>query len=289
MSRLFGLSCAKPVHLSCRRVQYDTNSCVSTTDSEGISQSTSPADGWGIGFYRNQGSFIFKKVAKEKKREQFSTISEVISSNIFICHLRYGTIGGRKEVNTHPFRWGVWLFAHQGTVNQFRRIKPRILRKLPPVYKKLMQGNTDSEHCFYLYLSLLRGEGGIKKGTIQLSAAVEGLRRFGRMIAEFQKDADVEQPPELNFLISNGSYLLATRLGCPLYYLMLPGNIQNNTPFYSPTTKLEYQLIPGDGTNRIIAVASEPLVPMEGWQEVPNNRILTISAEQEVSSIQWIK
>jgi predicted glutamine amidotransferase len=288
MSRLFGLSCAKPVHLSCRLAYREYENELDLTDKETPEQPPASPDGWGIGFYRNRGSFLFKKVTKDTAKGQFSTISEVISSHIFICHLRYATVGGRKEANTHPFRWGVWLFAHQGTIHQFRRIKPRIVRKLPTVYKQLLQGNTDSEHCFYLYLSQLRGEGGIKKGTIPLSAAIEGLRSFGKLLTEFVEDADVSQPPILNFLISNGSYLLASRFGAPLYYLTMSVEPEHTVKFYSPATHLEYELLKGEEANKIIGVATEPLAPMDTWNEVPNNHLLSITLGQKINITPWM-
>ncbi len=105
------------------------------------------------------------------------------------------------------------MFAHCGTINQFRRIRSKILRKRPPVYKKLIRGNTDSEHLFYFCLSLLRGEGGIKWGNISLDSAVQGLQLLKTHMIDLHREAEVDEMPVMNFILSNSSYLIASQSG----------------------------------------------------------------------------
>ena len=284
MSRLFGLFCAEPVKLSCTQVSQPVEGGVLEIDRD----IPPKADGWGIGFYRDQGSFLFKKSARASGTQRITRITEVISSHIFISHVRQATVGERKEANTHPFRWGAWLFAHQGTVAQFRRIRSRILRKLPPAYKKQIMGNTDTEHCFYLYLSLLRGEGGIKKGRISLQAATDGLKNFGTILDEFRRDAEVGEMPVLNFLISNSSYLLASRFGYPLYYLCHEKNTIEPATFFSPATWLQYELLQFDPSRKFVVVASEKLTASPNWKEVPDKHVLSVNATQKIEITPWL-
>lgn len=283
MSRLFGLYCEEPVKLSCKQVAP-----VQADSAQGKSQETTPdADGWGVGFYRNKGSFLFKKASRNSKTQRITNITEVISSNIFISHLRHATVGDRKEANTHPFRWGNWLYAHLGTINHFRRMRSRILRKLPPAYKKQIQGNTDSEHTFYLYLSLLKKEGAIKKGDIPLDSAVKGLQNFRSILVDFHKEAEIDEMSELNLLVSNGSYLIAARCGSPLYYHYSEEIKPEEASFYSDTTWLKYELLDFDPDKKLVVVSSEKLHASEQWQEIPDNHIFTINSNQEISIQPW--
>ena len=284
MSRLFGLVSEEPVKLSCTQDSRLQSGDTIDEDSDKVPG----ADGWGIGFYRDQGSFLFKKASRTARTQRIASISEVVSSNIFICHLRHATTGDRKEANTHPFRWGFWLFAHLGGIHHFRRIRSRILRKLPPAYKKQIRGNTDSEYCFFLYLTLLRGQGAIKKGSIPLQAAVNGLKNFGRIMEEFHKEADVQQTPVLNFLITNGSYLIATRCGYPLYYLYHGGGALNETTYASDETSLRYELLQYDSEKKFVVVSSEKLSASQDWREVPEKHILAINSSQEIEIIPWL-
>lgn len=285
MSRLFGLLCEEAVNLSCKQVsKLPTGINVE----EAAADMPPEADGWGIGFYRNRGAFLFKKASRNSRVQRITNITEVVSSSIFISHLRKATVGDRKEANTHPFRWGNWLFAHLGTISRFRKIRPRILRTLPPAYKKQIHGNTDSEHLFYLYLSMLRGEGGIKKGQIPLAAAVEGLKNFGRILEEFRRDAEIQEISVLNFLISNGTYLLALRCEHPLYYVSYEEGTTEETRFFSPTTWLEYEIVQYDPSNKIVVVASEKLTASPNWREVPEKHILAIESKQEINITPWL-
>jgi len=283
MSRLFGLFSEEPVKLSCVQATE-----IPTWRNLG-ENSGKPAepDGWGIGFYKNRGSFLFKKASKNSKSQRLTNITEVISSPIIISHVRHATVGERKESNTHPFRWGLWLFAHYGKINHFRRIRSKIMRKLPTAYKKQIEGNTDSEFCFYLFLSYLKKEGGIKKGAIDLSAAIKGLIQFRKDIEEFQLEADVTEMSELNFLISNGSYLIATRCGKPLYYLSSDKDKPQGALFFSSQTWLQYELKDFDPEKKLVAVSSEKLTDSTRWRVVPNNHILTINSAQEIEIIPW--
>ncbi|MFC1564046.1 class II glutamine amidotransferase [candidate division KSB1 bacterium] len=284
MSRLFGFFGAKPVNISCVHKPEKGNKI-----DDQKNYSFMEADGWGIGFFRNKSSFLYKKPLKRKNSKEFTTISEIISSRVFISHLRFSTIGEVKEANTQPFRWGNWLFAHSGTIHQFRKVKSRIIRKLPIAYKKQIQGNTDSEYCFYLYLSMLRGEGGIKKGESSLTASVEGLKNFGTVLTDIFEEAEVQKDPELNLLISNGNYLLAARYGKPLYYFIQDnGGDSAELNFYFKETNVQFNIISSESSNKFIVISSQMNNDIDIWREIPDKSVLSVDADLNIKVIPWI-
>jgi len=286
LSRLFGFFGMNPVNLSCS--QHAVPGAVDGTEGAS-SQGLIEADGWGIGFFRNNGSFLFKKAARSSGVQRIASIGEVISSHIFISHLRKATVGERKEANTQPFRWGNWLLAHQGTISPFRKIRPRILRKLPSAYKKQICGNTDSEHCFYLFLTMLRGEGGIKKGEIPLKAAVGGLKKCIAAITGFYDDAEIPERPTVNLLLSNGAYLLAARQGIPLFYLLQSELDAADMTFFSRCTGLQYTIMRVEEKTRFVLIASEKLSASANWRELPENHIIAVDSSLNIDIVQWLE
>lgn len=277
MSRLFGFFGTDKVNLSC----VDSGEA-------GEESVRKESDGWGIGFFKNDASFLFKKASKASGGSRIANIAEVVSSNVFISHLRFATIGERKEANTQPFRWGSWVFAHQGTVEHFRKIKPRIMRKLPPAYKKLVRGNTDSEHLFYLFLSLLREKGSIKKGEISKTDAVQGIVELGKVIAEFCEEAEVEKYPTMNFLVSNGQYLIASRNGSPLYYCLVKPESDFETRFRSNETGLVYELQNLEEEISYVLVTSEKYSDSPMYVEIADNTIFTVDENISPETVQWV-
>lgn len=50
--------------------------------------------------------------------ERFRRTSAEGRSRIFIAHVRKATTGEPSEQNCHPFQYGQWLFAHNGSVDR---------------------------------------------------------------------------------------------------------------------------------------------------------------------------
>ena len=72
---------------------------------------------------------------------------------------RWGGAASAKSVvseeNCHQFKWGPLLFQHNGHVEDFPRIRRRVLNSLRADVFAAMEGTTDSEACFALILTLL--------------------------------------------------------------------------------------------------------------------------------------
>ena len=70
-----------------------------------------------------------------------------------------------SESNCHPFRCGPLLFQHNGHIEQYARIKRRVLAELRDDVFGWLEGTTDSEACFALLISLL-DPASIASGTV---------------------------------------------------------------------------------------------------------------------------
>ena len=144
-------------------------------------------DGWGIAWYDNGRLKLVKSRESALKNHRYVATTDRINSRIMLAHLRKGTRGNVREVNTHPFKFNNYVFAHNGTVDI-----SEITDRLKGNYKRI-RGDTDSE---VLFRFLVQNMG--KWGHFM------GLRKAVKEINELAKECHVTS---LNFIMADGRYL----------------------------------------------------------------------------------
>ena len=135
---------------------------------------------------------------------RFSEAAVESRGRVLIAHVRRGTVGPVSFLNTHPFKRGRWVFAHNGTIEEIE-----YLRSLAsPARLGEIEGTTDSEIFFAYLMTALDGVSPEDEGATVARAVLELARRpsFGA----------------INFLLSDGETLYAFRLGRTLHVLELP-------------------------------------------------------------------
>lgn len=228
------------------------------------------SNGWGIGFYQHGSAFLIKKASPLEKDERVESVTNKIRSQIFVSHVRQASVGEIKVANTQPFRYGSWLFAHQGTIQQFRRIKPKLIKALYPPLKKKLQGTTDSEHCFVLLLSLLKGAGHLKKGEITIDNVLNALTKMMTMLGEWASKSKVKEPSAYNFVLTNGNYIIGVRKGYPLY-VYFSGESPDSNPNQSAT-------LTENSSIESLIISSIRFGSLSDWKEVPENSFCIIDS-----------
>ena len=118
-------------------------------------QAENHSDGWGIGYFVGEDAYLFRSSEGAAKDETFRSFGERLQSQTFLVHLRRATVGKIDTINSHPFRYGSWMFAHNGTIFGFSQLKEKMLERIVPEYRKMIFGTTDSEHYFFFLLSNL--------------------------------------------------------------------------------------------------------------------------------------
>jgi glutamine amidotransferase len=166
-----------------------------------------------------------------------------------LAHVRDASVGRVALVNTHPFVEGQWVFAHNGTVARYRKsrtVRQALLAAISPDRQRRLTGETDSERCFQLFLTRLEGRGSLLKATLaQVKAALRATTEVVQRIA----DRPSSRPSSLNFLVSDGRVLAASRLGRTL------------------------QVSDSAGEDGAFVVASEPIGHAE-WKVVPEGAVV---------------
>src|SRR5262249_52379109 len=73
--------------------------------------------GWGVAVYGREGGWsVQKRPAAAHEDDSFHQCTAGIRGEVLLAHVRFRTVGTTALENTHPFRHGRWVFAHNGTI-----------------------------------------------------------------------------------------------------------------------------------------------------------------------------
>src|SRR5919198_3107141 len=167
---------------------------------------------YGFGYYRNSDVLLGKRPSGAPVRMSLAQLAGAVDSEALVVHGRYATVGDQKDENTHPFRFRRWLFAHDGTIEAWREVKPRLIAALPDFLRRNVEGDTDSEYAFMVFLSHLRDAGHLDGLDTDARVIGRALAQTVRDIEGWSREAGATMPGTLNFVATNGRVLVATRL-----------------------------------------------------------------------------
>src|SRR5262252_10113316 len=119
-------------------------------------QSRRNADGSGIGFFGPSGTPVLDKQPEAAFRDaEFTREAKQARSAVFVAHVRWASVGGRTLQNTHPFTMQGRIMAHNGGLGDVGRLAGQL-----GSYRRLVLGETDSEHYFALITQQIDAHGG---------------------------------------------------------------------------------------------------------------------------------
>lgn len=117
-------------------------------------------DGFGVGYYSEKHHpCIFKAITPAWNNVNLNNLSQCTESELVFAHVRASTQGVLSETNCHPFSYGKLMFMHNGGISCFNLIKKKLINHLDDKYFLYIQGSTDSECCFALFLDTLNKMG----------------------------------------------------------------------------------------------------------------------------------
>ncbi|MCH7585748.1 MAG: class II glutamine amidotransferase [Acidobacteria bacterium] len=264
MCRLYGITGNQPAPVECALVEAQ-NALLhqSILDSRGVAN----RDGWGIGVYQHGAPTVYKSARAAAHDVEFRNTAERVVSRNVIAHIRAATVGSSGLDNTHPFQHGPWLFAHNGTLTGFEKLEPQLEAEVPDHLLRQQQGETDSELMFLWLLGRMH-----EHGLDPLSGADsvnDILDLLATAIPELSHRAAAitREPARLNFLLTDGVHLGASRWGNSLYVTERAGYTDCEVCDATHLTG------PGESRYRAIAIASEPIT-RETWIEVADHSFI---------------
>ncbi len=209
-------------------------------------------DGFGIGIYGMDAALplIYRIVNRVWEDENLKNICKYLKSEVFVGHIR-GIKHFQPTIsisinNCHPFTYNEYLFCHNGDISKFYKIETQSL--LAPYLFKKIQGETDSEFLFYLFLQQIP----------DLNKKYTGIEMYNfllKAITQIIKLTD-NKPSSFNICVTNKYSTVITRF-------------INNTEDEPPS--LYYKK-----TEKDIIVSSEPLTYSNNWILIPKNHFIII-------------
>ena len=119
-----------------------------------VTATATNADGFGVGWYGNRSSpGLYRDVQPAWNDSNLRDLAGQIEASLFLAHVRSATVPPVQQTNCHPFRYGKWLFMHNGSIRQFADIRRDLLLAVAPGLFSSIEGSTDSELMFYLALT----------------------------------------------------------------------------------------------------------------------------------------
>jgi glutamine amidotransferase len=239
-------------------------------------------DGFGVGWYTPRiGSTpcVFASLTPAWSNQNLRQISEHVKSGCFFAHVRAASPGMRvSEANCHPFQHGRFLWMHNGIIRDFWRIKRRLRESLPDYLYNKIEGTTDSEHAFAVFLHLLGDPGRICSAKEIGRALVETIAQLEQWTAE----TGFSGPSYYNFAVTDGRSVAAVR------YVSDP-TVEPQSLYYSTGGKYECSqdgvcsFCECDASERTIIIASERLTANAAdWFRVAPNHVLTVEPDLTV-------
>ncbi|WP_233853477.1 class II glutamine amidotransferase [Paraburkholderia sp. HD33-4] len=224
-----------------------------------LGATTTNGDGFGIGWYGHPTDipFRYRCIQPAWSDRNLREAARAIHSPLFVAHVRAATDTPSQETNCHPFRYGRWLFAHNGLVRDFPKVRRDLMVKIDPDLFPSIEGSTDSEVMFFLALTF----------GLEL-APVTALERMVGFVEATGRQHGVAEPLNMTVCATDGEQIVAVRYS---------SEGQSRSLFHSTSFRHLHQLYPDDerimraGENAFL-VLSEPLADLPGWwQEIPES------------------
>jgi predicted glutamine amidotransferase len=236
------------------------NSLIDQSLHSRLGATTTNGDGFGLGWYGNgQGPGVYRSVHPAWNDRNLRELAEHTSSPLFFAHIRASTGTAVQETNTHPFRYGNWLFMHNGLVREFPLLKRELLLAIDPSLIPSIEGSTDSELLFYLALTF-----GLADDAV---AAIEYMAGF---VEELGERHGIEHPLQMTVAATDGERIIAARYS---------SEHDSRSLFFSTDARTLKELYPDNEelqhlSDEARAIVSEPLGDLPGaWNEAPEGHI----------------
>jgi predicted glutamine amidotransferase len=251
--------CGSPIRLEELLVKRD-RSLIDQSLHAQLGATTTNGDGFGVGWYENgEPPRVYRSTHPAWNDRNLRELAAGISSPLFFAHIRASTGTAIQETNTHPFRYGKWLWMHNGLIRDFPLVKRELVLAIDESLFTSIEGTTDSEVMFYLALTF-----GLEDDPV---GAVE---RMVGLVEETGRSHGVEQPIQMTVATTDGRCIWAFRYSSEgdsrsLYFSTRMDSLKALHPDLTELDALS------DETR---VVVSEPLGDLPGaWNEVPESHV----------------
>lgn len=162
-------------------------------------------DGFGLGWYTGIEDHpepgLYREVTPAWSDENLLALCAAVRSPLFFAHVRATTGTAVARQNCHPFRYGKYLFIHNGQIGGYEKVRRQLEAALPDELYALRKGATDSELMFLLTVAL------VNQGISPLVAIEMMLAQVSDIVAE----KGITAPLRFAAALSDGERIYAVR------------------------------------------------------------------------------
>jgi predicted glutamine amidotransferase len=233
---------------------------------------TTNGDGFGIGWYDPDNGTkpaVFKGTHPAWNDQNLREVAAQIRTPLLFAHVRASSGTPVQRSNCHPFRYGRWLWMHNGSLAGFSEVKRDLLMAVEPSLYPHIEGSTDTETLFFLALTF-----GLTDDPPDAVARAVGL------VEDVGRRHGVDYPVHMTVATSDGEAIWIFRYS---------SEKATSSLYYSNDSAQVRELYPElDVLDRLGAdarfVVSEPLRDLPGaWTEVPEGSWALVRAgENEI-------
>ena len=229
---------------------------------------TTNGDGFGVGWYGTRDApGVFRSTEPAwNDRNLRELAGHVVSPRVF-AHIRAAIGSPVQQSNCHPFRYGSWLWMHNGFLDGFHTMKRDLALAVDPGLYADIEGTTDTEILFFLALTF-----GLADDPPAAVARAVGL------VEEVARGHGIRFPVQMTVATTDGRTTWAFRYSSEgrsrsLYHSIDVSTLREQYPD-NPTL----HLLSDDAR----LVVSEPLGDLRGaWREVPESSCVAIHGGTE--------
>ncbi len=271
MCRIFGFRSVIPSQVH--------SSLVEAENALGI-QSEAHPDGWGVAYYIDGAPHVMKSASTALNDHLFRRVSGIVSSETVIAHVRKATVGDLSVINSHPFQFGRWVFAHNGEIPEFEEVREAMLQEVAPHLRRFVLGDTDSEIVFFVFLSQLARHGPLGN-PLGVDTVLEAVKATVLKVREICDTPARGHTSLLTFVVTNGMTLVAGRGGKELYWSTYKTRCRDRDtcPSFAP----ECEAASKTGFVNHFILSSEPLGGENVWLELEEDTFIGVDWRMKVA------
>ncbi|KAF9208128.1 hypothetical protein BGZ59_010787 [Podila verticillata] len=244
-------------------------------------------DGFGVGWYESEpdaelgvAPCIFTSVTPAWNNSNLIRLADKIKSPLVFAHVRASTAGSVSESNCHPWQYGRLMFMHNGNIAEFHKIKRKVQESLSDEIFLTVNGNTDSEWAFAVFLSQLKTP--LQTEPFCHSVLKQAMLNTIAKLNAWGKDAGITEASMMNFAVTDGVSVVCSRY-------ISSRTLEAASLYFSSGTRFEsykpghYRMIKADKREDIVVIASEPLTfEKADWLTIPTNSVVVITSKMNV-------
>ncbi len=240
-------------------------------------------DGFGVGWYVPEidpTPCVQRSVSPAWSNRNLQNLALKTRASLLFAHVRAASPGmAVNEANVHPFSYDRFTWMHNGAVAGFHKIKRPLRESLKDEFYDMIQGTTDSEHAFALFLNNLSVPFGEATAEDLRRALIETIARLN----ELTRAAGIVEPSYYNFAATDGHAMVVSRFcsaegiaGQSLHYS------RGLTFECLPDGLCDMHSVEADRQASAVIIASEKLTDdRSDWTLVPDNH--TVMALPDLS------